>query len=227
MTKISTSLAVITGASSGIGLAFARKLASEGYHLIITARRKERLDEIAHELQEKYGKVIEVISADLSKLEDIEMVSQKIQESKNLEILVNNAGYGLPGKFVDNDPVKQQDMLMVHNVASFQLCRSAVPIMLKNDKGTIINVASISGLMVKFGNVTYNATKSFLIVLSQSLQEELKYSNIKIQALCPGMTRSEFHNTEELKIFDKSAVPKNFWMTSETLVKKSFKALFR
>lgn len=225
MSKRVPPIAVITGASSGIGLSFAKKLAAKGYNLIVIARRKNKLEQLAEDLQKEYKTDVNIITADLSKLEDIQRVSNGILEFENVEVLVNNAGFGLIGSFVEDDPQKQTSMLMVHNLASFLLCRTVIPDMLRRNCGIIVNVASMSGLMVKYGNVIYTSTKSFLITLSQSLQEELKASNIKIQALCPGMTKSEFHDSKELQDFDKKSVPRNFWMTSDKLVEKSLKAL--
>ncbi|MCK5142109.1 MAG: SDR family NAD(P)-dependent oxidoreductase, partial [Candidatus Heimdallarchaeota archaeon] len=103
-------------------------------------------------------------------------------------------------------------------------CRVAVPIMLRENEGLIINVSSMSGLMTKFGNVTYTTTKAFLITLSESLQEELRETKIKIHALCPGMTYSEFHDTKELEEFNRSSVPKRLWMSSNEVATKSLKA---
>jgi len=217
--------AVITGASSGIGEAFARGFAVMGFNLIIIARRENKLQELAVELQKKHEIAVLTIKADLSKIEEIDAVYEKLRETKNITFLVNNAGYGIPGSFIENDLTKQIDMINVHNIASFQLCKAVLPQMVERNTGTIINVSSISGLIVKYGNVTYTATKAFLITLSEALQEELKHTNIKIQALCPGMTESGFHDTKELERFDKTSVPKKFWMSSNEVAQKSLEAL--
>ncbi len=219
--------AIITGASSGIGESFAKELASEGYDLIITARREEILEELAKNLKKTYQIDVEVVVADLSNIDEIESLSEKIEKLDDIDILVNNAGFGLPGSFIESDKSLQLDMLYVHNIASFALSRAVLPSMIERDKGAIINVSSVSGLMSRFGNVTYTVTKAFLVVLSEALQEELNGTNIRIQALCPGMTKSGFHDTKELASFDKTSVPKNFWMTSDEVVKKSLKALQR
>ena len=158
-------------------------------------------------------------------LGEIDAVYDKLRKTENITFLVNNAGYGIPGSFIESDLAKQIDMINVHNIASFQLCKAVLPQMVERNTGTIINVSSISGLIVKYGNVTYTTTKAFLITLSEALQEELKHTNIKIQALCPGMTESGFHDTKELEKFDRTSVPKKFWMSSNEVAQKSLEAL--
>lgn len=222
---LGSKVAVITGASSGIGEMFARELAAKGYNLILVARRKQKLEELANEMNLKFKVSTEVILADLSEMTKIEELVTYFTEKEGIEVLVNNAGYGLLGNFVDIELSKQLKMIKVHSIASYCFSKAVLPAMLKNNKGFIINVSSLSGLMPKYGNVAYTVSKSFLIVFSQTLQEELRNTNIKIQALCPGMTVSEFHNKEKLPNFDKSSVPKKFWMTSEEVVRKSLKSL--
>ncbi len=217
--------AVITGASSGIGEAFALGLALMGFNLMIIARRENKLQEIAKELRDKQDIDVLVIKADLSKIEDIDMVYEKLRETENITLLINNAGFGVSGSFIESDLTKQIDMINVHNIASFQFCKAVLPQMIERNTGTIINVSSIGGLMVKYGGVTYTTTKAFLVTLSEALQEELRHTNIKIQALCPGMTESGFHNTKEFERFDKSIVPKKFWMSSYEVAQKSLEAL--
>ena len=216
--------ALITGASSGIGKSFAEILAKEGYNLILVARRKQKLDELAETLTNQFSIESKVIVADLSKIEQIKAVEESIKSLDNIDILVNNAGFGLSSSFTEDNYERQLDMVNIHVVASYMLCRAVVPIMLRKNEGLIINVSSMSGLMTKFGNVTYTSTKAFLIVLSESLQEELRNTKIQIHALCPGMIYSEFHDTKELEEFDRSAVPKRLWMSSKEVVIKSLKA---
>ena len=219
--------AIVTGASSGIGATFAKELATKGYNLILIARRKEKLENLANILSQEFKVDVEVLQADLSNIEMIEEVVNRLKQVEGIEVLVNNAGFGLLGKFADIELSKQLDMINVHSIASFSLTRAVIPEMIKNNKGFIINVASVSGLMYKSGNIAYSVTKSFLIVFSEALQEELRNSNIKIQALCPGMTITEFHDKDKLPDFDKSVVPNSFWMTSESVVRKSLRALKR
>ncbi len=221
---MSDKIALITGASSGIGKSFAEILAKEGYNLILVARRKQKLNALAENLTKQFSIESKVLVADLAKLEQVKVVEETIKSLEHIDILVNNAGFGLYSSFTEDNYERQLDMVNVHVVASYMFCRAAVPIMLRKNEGIIINVSSMSGLMTKYGNVTYTTTKAFLIVLSESLQEELRNTNIKIQALCPGMTYSEFHDTKELEEFDRSTVPKRLWMCSNEVVTKSLRA---
>ncbi len=217
--------AVISGASSGIGESFALELASQGYDLVIIARRTEKLEILANKLKTSFGTNSEILVADLSQNKEIDTLAKRLEKIEGIEVLVNSAGFGLSGKFAEVDLETQQKMITVHNIASFSLTRAILPDMIKRDKGSVINVSSMSGLMTKFGNVAYTTTKAFLVVFSEALQEELRGTSIQIQALCPGMTHTEFHDEKNLPNFDKSSVPKNFWMTSEEVVRKSLKAL--
>ncbi|MBY9000831.1 MAG: SDR family oxidoreductase [Candidatus Heimdallarchaeota archaeon] len=221
---MSKKLALITGASSGIGKSFAEQLAEEGYNLILVARRKQKLEDLAEKLSKKFSTESQIVVADLSELEQIKNVVDIINSLDSIDILINNAGFGLSSGFAEGNAERQLDMVKVHVLASFSLCRAVIPVMLKRNEGLVINVSSISGLMIKYGDVTYTATKSFLIVLSEALQEELRKTDIRIHALCPGMTYSEFHDTEDLENFDRSSVPKGLWMSSSEVVRKSLKA---
>ena len=221
---MSEKTAVITGASSGIGKSFAEILAKEGYNLILIARRKQKLDELAENLANQYSVESKVLIADLSKIDQITVVVETIKSLNHIDILVNNAGFGLSSSFAEGNYERQLAMVNIHVVASYMLCRAALPIMLRKNEGLIINVSSMSGLMTKYGDVTYTTTKAFLITLSESLQEELRNTNINIHALCPGMTYSEFHDTKELEKFDRSTVPKRLWMSSTEVATKSLKA---
>ena len=216
--------ALVTGASSGLGMAFARKLASEGYNLILVARREKRLKDLSTELTKKYSIKSDFLIADLSKMEGIEKLTEELSKVSDIDVLINCAGFGLVGSFIELDLERQLDMIYVHDIASYILIRKILPKMVENNSGLIINVSSMSGLMHRYGNVTYTTTKAFLVILSESLQEKLKKTNIKIQALCPGMTRTEYHDTKDLKDFDTSDIPKSMWMSADEVVNRSLKA---
>lgn len=192
-------LALITGASSGIGEAFARKLASQGFNLIIIARRKKRLQQLADELIRKYSIEIEILSADLAKDQEIEKIEQRIKKSNDITMLINNAGFGTRGYFADVDLTKIVNMINVHIVTSTRLIRAVLPQMIERNKGTIINVSSIVADVPATGRVVYAASKAYLNSISRSLQAEMKEKklDIKIQALMPGSTRTGFFSTEE------------------------------
>ena len=219
--------ALITGASSGIGAAFARQLAVKGKNLILVARRKERLVNLANHLRQHYGITTEILVADLSHLTDIEQVESRIGAIENLDMLINNAGFGTVGRFAEINLSRQIDMINVHVIASVRLCRAALPGMIARHNGAIINVSSIGAFIPGPGNVTYCATKAHLVTFSEALQAELAGNGVKVQALCPGFTYTEFHDSSEYENFDRSQIPKMLWMSAEEVVASSLKALGR
>ena len=219
--------ALITGASSGIGAAFARQLAPQGFHLILVARRKERLAALAADLQGHYPVSAEVLDADLSQPADIERVERRIAELENVDLLINNAGLGAPGSFAEIDLVTQLTMIDVHIIASVRLCRATLPGMITRHRGAIINVSSIAGLVPIPGSATYSSTKAYLNVFSEALQAELRGTGVKVQALCPGFTHTGFHDTPEHKGFHRSGIPDALWMSAEEVAAQSLNALGR
>ena len=216
--------AVITGASAGLGLSFANKLAEYGFDLVLIARRKERLQDIATRLESEYSIRCEIIPADLALIEDIEKVADIIKQISNLDILVNNAGFATQGYFADVPIEKDMRMLHVHMTASIQFTHAALQIMRKRKQGVIINVSSLGAYILTPGNVLYDATKSFLSTFSENLRLEVQGMGIKIQALCPGFVSTEFHEVGDLQNFDRSAVPDSVWMTPDSVVSQSLKA---
>ncbi len=220
-------LALITGASSGIGATFARKLAAQGYDLIIVARREQRLQELAQELMDKHGINVETLTADLSSPDGVSKVEERIAAANNLELLVNNAGFGIRGTFAGIAVEKSQSMLDVHVAATVHLTRAALPAMIECGKGYVVNVSSVASFMAYGGHVMYSSTKAFLNSFSTNLSNELLGTGVKIQALCPGFTYTEFHDAEKIENFDRSAIPAFAWTTSEEVVDASLKALDR
>jgi short-subunit dehydrogenase len=218
--------ALITGASSGIGAEFARQLAQGGYSLILIARRIDRLQNLAQDLQNRYKVGVETIISDLSDDDDIQRLSQSIQENYTIDMLVNNAGFGLHGSFVELDSSRHVDMVHVHVLASICLAHAALPGMISRGHGAIINVSSLAGLL-PVRNVAYGASKAYLITFSETLQRELRGTGVKIQALCPGFTYTEFHDNRELTGFKRSAIPKPLWSSTDQVVRESLKALQR
>ena len=218
--------AAITGASSGIGEVFARRLAAAGYSLLLVARTEAKLAELCEELHRAHGVVTEYLVADLAVEADVERVARRIGEIADLTLLVNNAGFGATGSFAGSDIGQQIGMLMVHDAATLRLTHAALPGMLERKRGTIINVSSISGFL-PVGNVVYSATKAFLNIFSLALGTELRGSGVKVQALCPGLTYTRFHDTPDFAKFDRKDIPKVFWMPAEAVVDCSLRALRR
>jgi short-subunit dehydrogenase len=220
-------VALITGASSGLGAVFARQLASQGYDLVLVARRAERLADLAAELQQHYPISVEILAADLARPADVERVESHVTGIEGLDMLVNNAGFGTTGRFAEVDLAKSMDMIEVHIIASMRLCRAALPGMLARRRGSLINVASVAAFTPMPGNANYAATKAYLLTFSKALHAELRGTGVKVQALCPGFTYTGFHDTSEFEGFKRSQIPAILWMTAEDVVAASLKSLKR
>lgn len=221
-------LAIITGASSGIGEVFTRRLSERGNDLLITARREDKLNILKGELEEKYGVSVEVVVTDLSKNEDIDKLVTTIKNRDNVYYLINNAGYANIGEFQDIAMQSHREMMSVHMDAPTELSHAVLPQLVEQNEGFIINVASIAGLFTKSRYSFYGSTKAYLINFSQYLRKILQGKNIEIQALCPGFTYSGFHQTEVYKrkrIDVYNSIPKFLWMTAEEVVSSSLKKL--
>lgn len=218
---------LITGASSGIGEAFARRLAADGFDLILVARREDRLRALAGELAAAHNVTADVVAADLGRADDIERVARTIQSSPDLVLLINNAGFGTRGHFAEADLDRQIDMINVHVLAGVTLARAALPGMIGRGRGAIINVSSIAAFFPSAGGATYSATKAYLNNFSESLQSELTGTGVFVQALCPGFTTSEFHDTPEYTDFSREQVPAAMWLTAGQVVDESLAALGR
>jgi hypothetical protein len=219
--------ALITGASSGIGAAFARRLAGAGYDLVLVARREERLAALAAELQQQYGIKVEVLVADLARMVDIERVARRVGEIETLRLLINNAGFGTSNYFSESELSTEMAMIDVHLKATLCLSRAAIPGMLARRQGAIINVSSAAAFFPTPGAATYGASKSYLNVFSEALHGELWGTGVKVQALCPGFTRTGFHYTPEYKDVDWTQVPGILWLKAGQVVAESLRALDR
>lgn len=221
-------VAVITGASSGLGKAYAQRLAKEGFDLFLVARRGPLLDELAEKLMKDHGIEVEVCVADLSDPEDLKQVEETISSIPSLTYLINNAGFGANGVFPDVDIEAETKMILVHCVASMRLSQAALLPMVANNKGYIINVASVAGFLNADGAADYNATKAFLIAFSKSLHCDVARRGVRVQALCPGFVRTGFHDTEGMKNSNiKKNVPGFLWLKAERVVNTSLRAIRR
>ncbi len=216
-----SSVALVTGASSGIGEVFARKLSGMGYKLLLVARRKERLEKLAAQLQNA-----EVLTADLTLESDLCRIEDRASAEPELEFLVNNAGFGVSGAFHETSLESQDRMHRLHVNAIERLTHAALPQMIQRHKGNIINVSSVAGFLAYPLNVSYCATKAWINSFTEGLYIELKaiHSPVRIQALCPGLTYSEFHDRMGM---DRSAIPRSLWMSAEDVVDASLRSLKR
>jgi hypothetical protein len=214
--------ALITGASAGMGAEYARQLAAAGTNLILVARRMDRLSDLARELREKHAVTVDPFQADLATSEGIERVERRIAETATLDLLINNAGFGGgPGSFVEREAGHHLGMVQVHITTTVRLCRAALPGMIARGRGGVINLASVAAFSSLSGPM-YSGTKAFLVMFSDNLRSELRGTGVSVQALCPGMTHTEFHEVAEI---DKDIVPKPFWMTAEEVVRISLRHL--
>jgi len=219
-------VALVTGASSGIGAAFARVLAAIGCDLIVVARRQERLDALAQELGSRHGVAVETLQADLSDAAQLRRVEQRAAAAPRLEFLINNAGFGSRGRFMDGDIEMQEAMNRVHITATMRLTRAALSVMAPRRAGAIINVSSVAAFAPMPGSVVYSASKAWIVAFSRGLRMELESarSPVRVQALCPGFTITEFHDRLDM---DRSEVPQGWWLSSEQVVAESFRGLAR
>jgi short-subunit dehydrogenase len=218
--------ALVTGASSGIGEAFAKLLASEGVDLIITARRQERLTAVADRLRRQHGVSVEVIAADLSKQEAPARLCAEIgRRGLTVDVLVNNAGYGVPGTFIASPWERQAALLQVMVVALAELTHRLLPGMVERGYGRIINVASLAALVpAPAGHTLYAACKSFVVKFSESLAGEVLRSGVHVTALCPGFTLSEFHDVTGTRATVRT-LPSWLWMSAEDVAREGFDAV--
>ena len=217
-------LAAITGASSGIGSVFARRLAPQ-YDLLLIARRRERLDELARELSAQHGVAVTVLAADLTDEAQLQLVADRLSGEANLRMFVNNAGFGNRGLFWEADLAAIDKMHRLHITASLKLIHAALGVMVKQNRGALINVASVASFAQRGGNASYGASKSWLAAFSEGLYLDLKKakSAVTVQALCPGYTYSAFH---DLLGEDRSRLASpSLWLTADAVVDCSLAAL--
>ena len=207
--------ALVTGASSGIGESFTRLLASKGFNITLVARDEARLHERAAGLREKYGVQTFVLPADLATNAGCASVEQYINEFE-IEVLINNAGFGINKAFTASDLSAEQDMFDVLVRTPMRLMHVILPKMKARNSGTVINVSSVASFIA---GGTYSASKSYLTVLSESLHTELLGTNVKISALCPGFTRTEFHQRGRMSM---KGLPTFMWLKADKLVAKAW-----
>lgn len=228
MNSIIRHRALVTGASAGIGAAFARELAARGCDLVLTARREDRLNAIADELKTEHGIDAQVIIADLADANaPAHMVEELARRSLPIDTLINNAGYGVAGSFLASDWRTHEDFIRVLAIAPTQLCHRLLPAMRERGYGRIVNVASLAGLVPGTpGHTLYAAAKSYLIKFSQSLALENRTHGVNVCALCPGFTYSEFHDVTGARA-KVSKMPAWMWMDAPTVVRQGLDAVER
>ncbi|REE95014.1 SDR family NAD(P)-dependent oxidoreductase [Thermomonospora umbrina] len=211
--------ALITGATAGLGAAFARRLASDGFDLVLLARDTARLERSAAELRDRYGVDVEPLTADLSTDAGLEAAEERLR--KGVDLLVNNAGFGQQGVYLNVPVADEVRMLRVHCEAVLRLTSAALPGMLERRKGGIINVASVAAF---FSRGTYGASKAWVVSFSQAVMRDLGGRGVHVMALCPGFVRTEFHERAGM---DVSGIPGLLWLDQNLVIDAGLRDLRR
>lgn len=210
-------IALVTGATAGIGAAYAELLAKAGFDLVLVARDLPRLNTVANNLKKSYKIKVETIKADLTKPMQLANVEKRLANAaKPIEVLINNAGFGIKDSFLDSDLKREQELLDVLVTAPMRLTHAVLPHMVKRNSGIVVNVSSIASWIA---GGTYSSAKSYLTVFSEYLNNELKGTKVKVSALCPGFTRTEFHQRGKMRM---SGLPNFMWLDANKLVAKSW-----
>ncbi len=219
-------LVLITGASSGIGLALARTYAAHGWDVVVTARRADRLEKLVEEIRLRFGVEAHAITADLSDPAAPEALQKGILAlGRTVDGLVNNAGYGLPGGFIGNTLEAHKASMQVMMIAPTELTHRFLPAMIEQKFGRILNVASLAGYLPGSPSETlYGPIKTYLTRFSQGLNIEVRDHGVHVTALCPGFTYSEFHDVSGTRTKMSKAAPEWVWMGADEVAREGFVA---
>ncbi|MBV6752278.1 SDR family oxidoreductase [Pseudomonas chlororaphis] len=211
----SKGFALITGASSGIGAVYADRLAHEGYDLILVARNRERLEQLAARLGKDTQRTVEVVQADLNDMADLKRIAQLLEQDARITLLVNNAGVGATASLLESEQDKMDAMIHLNVVALTRLAKAAATNFVARAEGTIVNIASIVAIAPELLNGVYGGTKAFVLAFTQSLHHELSEKGVKVQAVLPGAISTEFWDIAGLPI---QHLPGEIVMNSDDLV---------
>jgi uncharacterized protein len=217
--------ALVSGASSGIGEAYARRLGRDGHDLVLVARRADRLETLAEQLARAHGVRVRILPADLATDEGVAAVERVIAEGPPLAALVCAAGFGTRGRFREVAPEKVTRMVRLHVEANARLVRAALPGMTASGHGAVILLSSLSAFQTSSQYVTYSATKACINMLARGLADEVRGTGVRVLAVCPGLTRTGFFDSDEFTEFKYDDVPAWAWMTPDEVVDESLRAL--
>jgi short-subunit dehydrogenase len=220
--------AVITGASSGIGEGYARHVAGLGMNLVVVARRQARLEQLAADLRSLHGIVVETRAVDLTSPSELDALAHDLSGRSDIDLLVNNAGLAVVGRFWKTDSRRQLDLLQVHVLAPTRLTHAVLPQMIGRNHGAIVQVSSLAGLFPALSSPTYGPSKAYLNTFTWALRRELAETNVCLQALCPGFVVTEFHSTSEFDGIDMhERIPSWLWLSVDEVVEASVAGLRR
>lgn len=218
----SQGVALVTGASSGIGAVYAQRLAARGFDLLLVARDQQRLDEAAGKLRAEYGVQVEVLKADLTQKDDVLKLEQRLRSDSSISLLLNNAGVASDGLLANADTDHLERLIQLNVTTVTRLASAAAASFAKAGRGTIINIASVVALFPERFNATYSASKAYVLSLSQSLNAELDGTGVKIQAVLPGVTRTEIWERSGV---DASQIPAEMVMETSEMVDAALSGL--
>ena len=207
--------AIVTGPTAGIGAAYAKLLAAKGYNLVLVSRDLKRLKQTAADLTASHAIETQVLSADLPTDKGIATLADFIAKNE-IEVLINNAGFGLNSSFVKSSAADEQSVVNILVTAPMLLSHAVLPQMLARKSGTIVNVSSVAGY---FAAGHYSAAKAYVTVLTESMHAEVGKHGVNVSALCPGFTKTEFHQRAKMKM---DALPSFMWLDADFLVAKSW-----
>jgi short-subunit dehydrogenase len=217
--------ALITGASAGLGIEFARQLAADHYNLVLVARRRVKLEEVADELRAQFGIVVTIVPADLSDPQAPCAIYETLKASSiTIDYLVNNAGAAGSDLLEDREWTRQQNFFQLMMLSVAHLCHLFIPDMRERGFGRVINIASVAARIPQAGGCNYGPSKAYLVALSEDLSLTLHGTGVNVCALCPGYTHTDFHSTAGLEEM-KQAMPKWLWYKAETVVEDGLKAV--
>lgn len=214
--------ALVTGASSGIGAVYAERLAARGFDLLLVARDQERLESAASKLREAHGVQVEVLKADLTQKDEVLKLEQRLRSDSSISLLVNNAGVAVNGLLANADPEVLEQLIQLNVTTLTRLAAAAASAFTRAGRGTIINIASVVALFPERFNATYSASKAYVLSLTQSLNTELEGTGVKVQAVLPGVTRTEIW---ERSGFDASGIPAEMVMEAGEMVDAALSGL--
>jgi short-subunit dehydrogenase len=216
--------ALITGATSGIGASYAKRLAFDGYNLILTGRRIDKITTLANELSQAYHVNVEVIIVELSNSIELEALVERIKNLQ-IDILINNAGFGINKYFNEEDFGIQDEMVRVHIICPIRLVHAVLPNMISRGSGVIINVSSVGAFLSIPRNTIYSGTKAFLRAFTESLHLELMGTGVKVQVLCPGLVRTDFHEKIGISKAEQGNTELVSWRSPDEIVDISIRGI--